>query len=136
MNFLGLDEILIIVLVSLIILGPVKTFGIAVYFGRLFGKAKTYLKKIASELDLEETGKAARQIKTGFKDALKDPLVSKVAAPVSGKRMWTVDTDSSMNNGTATSSVSSVSDSAITDDLIKRISALEEEVERLKKQAM
>ncbi|MGN0902689.1 MAG: hypothetical protein ACI4M9_05325, partial [Succinivibrio sp.] len=78
MNFLGLDEILVIALVSLVILGPVKTFGIAVYAGKMFGKAKSYVQKIAKELDLEEGRESALQIKKGFKDALKDPLVSKV----------------------------------------------------------
>ncbi|MGN0902996.1 MAG: hypothetical protein ACI4M9_06910, partial [Succinivibrio sp.] len=81
------------------------------------------------ELDLEESGVNALQIKKGFKDALKDPLVSKVPEPTS-KRMWTVDT----SNLNQTSSDASRTDS--NDDLLKRIKALEDEVERLKKQVM
>lgn len=131
MNFLGLDEILIIVLVSLIILGPVKTFGIAVYFGRLFGKAKGYVKKISCELELDEAKKTALNIKTGFKDALKDPLVSKLPEP-STKRMWTVDESGTDSIEPRIQAKKCLSDTSAAEDLLKRVKALEDEIEKLK----
>ena len=50
MSFIGLDEIMIIVVISLVILGPSKTFQAAFYIGTLFGKAKNYAVMIQKEL--------------------------------------------------------------------------------------
>ena len=129
MSFIGLDEIMIIVVISLVILGPSKTFQAAFYIGTLFGKAKNYAVMIQKELGLEDQKKSINNVVSDFSGALKDPLVSKV--PVhTDKRMWTVKKedfslqkqDNSLNE----------ENSSNENDLLKRLNDLEKELASIK----
>lgn len=129
MSFIGLDEIMIIVVISLVILGPSKTFQVAFYIGSLFGKAKKYAVMIQKELGLEEQRKSINSVLSDFSGALKDPLVSKV--PVhSDKRMWTVKKEDFAEQ-TQESSLNKKQFSNKT-DLLKRLNDLEKELASIK----
>lgn len=129
MSFIGLDEIMIIVVISLVILGPSKTFQVAFYIGSLFGKAKNYAVMIQKELGLEEQRKSINSVVSDFSGALKDPLVSKVPSHTD-KRMWTVQKEDFSNQ----TQVSSFNENHLSkeNDLLKRLNDLEKELASIK----
>lgn len=54
MDFISFDELIIIVVVALLVLGPAKTFKLMFSVGQLFAKAKSYLNSVKTQLQLDE----------------------------------------------------------------------------------
>ena len=145
MDFISFDELIIIVVIALLVLGPAKTFKLMFSVGQLFAKGKNYLNSVKTQLQLEEIRQGVSSIKENdFHEVVNriSPVPSKSTAQ--GKRQWTVTADdfnetpkdktSSHDEDTSKSTLynsDSNQDKSET-DLILRIEKLEQEIALLK----
>lgn len=145
MDFISFDELIIIVVIALLVLGPAKTFKLMFSVGQLFAKAKNYLNSVKTQLQLDEIRQGVSSIKENdFHEAVNriSPVLSKSTAQ--GKRQWTVTADdfketpkdktSSHDEDTSKSTLnkSDSNQDKVDADLILRIEKLEQEIALLK----
>lgn len=50
MDFISFDELIIIVVVALLVLGPAKTFKLMFSVGQIFAKSKNYLNSVKNTI--------------------------------------------------------------------------------------
>lgn len=102
MDFISFDELIIIVVIALLVLGPARTFKLMFSVGQIFAKAKNYLNYVKTELKLEELRKDVSTLKENdFHDVVNrlSPVPSKTGS--SGKRQWTVTADDFKENNSS-----------------------------------
>lgn len=126
MSFISFDEIFLIIIISLVILGPKKTLGMAFYLGSLFGKVKRYLNEIKSELDLGELKQ-----NTLYSANSLDFHSTPISNP-KGKRLWTVNEDDFKSESDYISNSLKKTDDS-NQKLLSRLEKLEKEVSELEK---
>lgn len=145
MDFISFDELIIIVVIALLVLGPAKTFKLMFSVGQLFAKAKNYLNSVKTQLQLDEIRQEVSSIKENdFHEVVNkiSPVPSKSTAQ--GKRQWTVTADdfketpkdktSSHDEDTSKSDLNKTdrNQEKAEADLILRIEKLEQEIALLK----
>lgn len=140
MDFISFDELIIIVVVALLVLGPAKTFKLMFSVGQIFAKAKNYLNSVKTQLQLDEIRHNFPSVKENdFHDVVNriSPIPTK--SKTQGKRQWTVsaeDFKEAPSDKTSTHN-EDVSKTALHQDktdanLILRIEKLEQEIALLK----
>lgn len=144
MDFIGFDELIIIVVIALIVLGPVRTFKLMFSLGHFFAKARNYLNSVKTQLQLDEIRQEVSVIrKNDFHDTVN--RISPSAADSSHhnvKRQWTVTADDFREKDEKSSDRNDVpKDRVQTDDkknnsdslqLTERVEKLEQEIAKLK----
>lgn len=145
MDFLSFDELIIIVVVALLVLGPAKTFKLMFSVGQLFAKAKSYVNSVKTQLQLDEIRQSVSSVKENdFHEVVNriSPIPTK--SNTQGKRQWTVSaedfkeapSDKSTTQGKDTSKTELDKTELHKDktdvDLILRIEKLEQEIALLK----
>lgn len=145
MDFISFDELIIIVVVALLVLGPAKTFRLMFSVGQIFAKAKSYLNSVKTQLQLDEIRQSVSSIKENdFHEVVNriSPIPTK--SNTQGKRQWTVSAEDFKETPAdkSTTEVEDISKTALdkkelhkdkTDaDLILRIEKLEQEIALLK----
>ncbi len=145
MDFISFDELIIIVVVALLVLGPAKTFKLMFSVGQLFAKAKIYLNSVKTQLQLDEIRQSFSSVKENdFHEVVNriSPIPTKSNSQ--GKRQWTVSaenfkeapSDKSTTQGKDTSKTELDKTELHKDkadaDLILRIEKIEQEISLLK----
>lgn len=145
MDFISFDELIIIVVVALLVLGPAKTFKLMFSVGQLFAKAKIYLNSVKTQLQLDEIRQSVSSVKENdFHEVVNriSPIPTKSNSQ--GKRQWTVSAEDFKEapSDKSTTQDKDTSKTALdktelhkdkTDaDLILRIEKLEQEIALLK----
>lgn len=145
MDFISFDELIIIVVVALLVLGPAKTFKLMFSVGQIFAKAKIYLNSVKTQLQLDEIRQSVSSVKENdFHEVVNriSPIPTKSNSQ--GKRQWTVSaedfkeapSDKSTTQGKDTSKTELDKTELHKDkadaDLILRIEKLEQEISLLK----
>lgn len=145
MDFISFDELIIIFVVALLVLGPAKTFKLMFSVGQLFAKAKIYLNSVKTQLQLDEIRQSVSSVKENdFHEVVNriSPIPTK--SNTQGKRQWTVSaedfkeapSDKSTAQGKDTSKTELDKTELHKDktdaDLILRIEKLEQEIALLK----
>lgn len=140
MDFISFDELIIIVVVALLVLGPAKTFKLMFSVGQLFAKAKIYLNSVKTQLQLDEIRQSVSSVKENdFHEVVNRISPVPTKGNTQGKRQWTVSaedfkeapSDKSTTQGKDTSKTELHKDKADA-DLILRIEKLEQEIALLK----
>lgn len=140
MDFISFDELIIIVVVALLVLGPAKTFKLMFSVGQIFAKAKIYLNSVKTQLQLDEIRHNFSSVKENdFHEVVNriSPIPTK--SNTQGKKQWTVsavDFKESPSDKSTTHD-EDVSKTALHQDktdanLILRIEKLEQEIALLK----
>ncbi len=91
MDFISFDELIIIVVVALLVLGPAKTFKLMFSVGQIFAKAKIYLNSVKTQLQLDEIRHNFSSVKENdFHEVVNriSPIPTK--SNTQGKKQWTV----------------------------------------------
>ena len=140
MDFISFDELIIIVVVALLVLGPTKTFKLMFSVGQIFAKAKIYLNSVKTQLQLDEIRQSVSSVKENdFHEVVNriSPIPTK--SNTQGKRQWTVsaedfkeapsDKATTQEKGTSKTELHKDKTDA---DLILRIEKLEQEIALLK----
>lgn len=140
MDFISFDELIIIVVVALLVLGPAKTFKLMFSVGQLFAKAKSYLNSVKTQLQLDEIRHTFSSVKENdFHEVVNriSPIPTK--SNTQGKKQWTVSDDDFKEapSDKSTTHDEDVSKTALHQDktdanLILRIEKLEQEIALLK----
>ena len=145
MDFISFDELIIIVVIALLVLGPAKTFKLMFSVGQIFAKAKSYLNSVKTQLQLDEIRQSVSSIKENdFHEVVNriSPVPTKSNAQ--GKRQWTVSAEDFKETPSdkTTTQDEDTSKSALNKsdrnqkksdaDLILRIEKLEQEIALLK----
>lgn len=140
MDFISFDELIIIVVVALLVLGPAKTFKLMFSVGQLFAKAKIYLNSVKTQLQIDE-------IRHNFSSAKENDfheVVNRISpiptkSNTQGKKQWTVSAEDFKESPSdkSTTHDEDVSKTALHQDktdanLILRIEKLEQEIALLK----
>lgn len=87
MDFISFDELIIIVVVALLVLGPAKTFKLMFSVGQIFAKSKNYLNSVKTQLQLDEIRHNFPSVKENdFHDVVNriSPIPTKVRLKVKG----------------------------------------------------
>lgn len=126
MPFISFNELCIILVIALIVLGPQKTFAATFAAGKLFARAKKYAVNLKNELGIDKID----EVKAVYKENDFSQSV-KYSSPVrkvhTDKKMWTVSKeDFALNTEKGDSALSNGS------TLENRILRLEKEIELLK----
>lgn len=140
MDFISFDELIIIVVIALLVLGPAKTFKLMFSVGQIFAKAKNYLNSVKTELQLDEIRQSVSSIKENdFHEVVNRLSPTPASTHSNGKRQWTVtqedfkettsDKSTAHDEGSSDSSLNKDETDA---DLILRIEKLEQEIAVLK----
>ena len=140
MDFISFDELIIIVVVALLVLGPAKTFKLMFSVGQIFAKAKNYVNSVKTQLQLDELRQSVSSIKENdFHEVVNriSPIPTK--SNTQGKRQWTVSAED-FKDAPSDRSTTKVKDTSKTElhkdktdaDLILRIEKLEQEIALLK----
>lgn len=142
MDFIGFDELIIIVVIALLVLGPAKTFKLMFSIGQFFAKAKNYLNSVKTQLQLDEIRNEVSSIRENdFHDVVnRVPPVTTNRSPQNGKRQWTVTDDDFKEKEVKSSGrdlwekeqKSSLEKNSDNSEIFKRIENLEQEVAALK----
>lgn len=145
MDFISFDELIIIVVIALLVLGPAKTFKLMFSAGQLFAKAKNYLNSVKTQLQIDEIRQGVTSIKENdFHEVVNRISPVPTKSSTQGKRQWTVTADdfkeTPSDKITPHDEDSSKADLNKTDhnqdmteaDLILRIEKLEQEIALLK----
>lgn len=145
MDFISFDELIIIVVVALLVLGPAKTFKLMFSVGQLFAKAKIYLNSVKTQLQLDEIRQSVSSVKENdFHEVVNRISPVPTKGNTQGKRQWTVSaedfkeapSDKSTTQGKDTSKTALDKTELHKDkadaDLILRIEKLEQEIALLK----
>lgn len=145
MDFLSFDELIIIVVVALLVLGPAKTFKLMFSVGQLFAKAKSYVNSVKTQLQLDEIRQSVSSVKENdFHEVVNriSPIPTK--SNTQGKRQWTVsaedfkeapsDKSTTQEKGTSKTELdkTELHKDKTDADLILRIEKLEQEIALLK----
>lgn len=145
MDFISFDELIIIVVIALLVLGPAKTFKLMFSVGQIFAKAKSYLNSVKTQLQLDEIRQSVSSIKENdFHEVVNriSPVPTKSNAQ--GKRQWTVSAEDFKETPSdkTTTQDEDTSKSALNKsdrnqkksdaDLILRIEKIEQEIALLK----
>lgn len=140
MDFISFDELIIIVVVALLVLGPAKTFKLMFSVGQLFAKAKSYLNSVKTQLQLDEIRHTFSSVKENdFHEVVNriSPIPTK--SNTQGKKQWTVSADDFKEapSDKYTTHDEDISKTALHQDktdanLILRIEKLEQEIALLK----
>lgn len=140
MDFISFDELIIIVVVALLVLGPAKTFKLMFSVGQLFAKAKIYLNSVKTQLLLDEIRHNFSPVKENdFHEVVNriSPIPTK--SNTQGKKQWTVSAEDFKESPSdkSTTHDEDVSKTALHQDktdanLILRIEKLEQEIALLK----
>lgn len=140
MDFISFDELIIIVVVALLVLGPAKTFKLMFSVGQLFAKAKIYLNSVKTQLQLDEIRHNFSSVKENdFHEVVNriSPIPTK--SNTQGKKQWTVSAEDFKESPSdkSTTHDEDVSKTALHQDktdanLIFRIEKLEQEIALLK----
>lgn len=140
MDFISFDELIIIVVVALLVLGPAKTFKLMFSVGQLFAKSKNYLNSVKTQLQLDEIRHTFSSVKENdFHEVVNriSPIPTK--SNTQGKKQWTVSADDFKEEPSdkSTTHDEDVSKTALHQDktdanLILRIEKLEQEIALLK----
>lgn len=140
MDFISFDELIIIVVVALLVLGPAKTFKLMFSVGQLFAKAKSYLNSVKTQLQLDEIRHTFSSVKENdFHEVVNriSPIPTK--SNTQGKKQWTVSAEDFKESPSdkSTTHDEDVSKTALHQDktdanLILRIEKLEQEIALLK----
>jgi Tat protein translocase TatB subunit len=69
---LGMPEILLILAIALIVIGPQKLPEVAKTLGKAMGEFKRSAQDLKNSIDIETTVKETKPVKTKLKDAIKD----------------------------------------------------------------
>ena len=140
MDFISFDELIIIVVVALLVLGPAKTFKLMFSVGQLFAKAKRYLNSVKTQLQLDQIRHNFSSVKENdFHEVVNriSPIPTK--SNTQGKKQWTVSAEDFKEAPSykSTTHDEDVSKTALHQDktdanLILRIEKLEQEIALLK----
>lgn len=140
MDFISFDELIIIVVVALLVLGPAKTFKLMFSVGQLFAKAKIYLNSVKTQLQIDEIRHNFSSVKENdFHEVVNriSPIPTK--SNTQGKKQWTVSAEDFKESPSdkSTTHDEDVSKTALHQDktdanLILRIEKLEQEISLLK----
>lgn len=140
MDFISFDELIIIVVVALLVLGPAKTFKLMFSVGQIFAKAKIYLNSVKTQLQLDEIRHNFSSVKENdFHEVVNriSPIPTK--SNTQGKKQWTVSAEDFKESPSdkSTTHDEDVSKTALHQDktdanLILRIKKLEQEIALLK----
>ena len=131
MSFIVFDELIIIVVLSLVVLGPQRTFKMAFAIGGIFSKARAYLNSVKTQMGLDELDQVKSSLKANdFSSALKVSSPKPITKTDPKQRLWTVD----VNEFSKITSTQSNENSDKDSDLERRISSLEAEIAALKQQ--
>lgn len=140
MDFISFDELIIIVVVALLVLGPARTFKLMFSVGQLFAKAKSYLNSVKTQLQLDEIRHTFSSVKENdFHEVVNriSPIPTK--SNTQGKKQWTVSAEDFKESPSdkSTTHDEDVSKTALHQDktdanLILRIEKLEQEIALLK----
>lgn len=140
MDFISFDELIIIVVVALLVLGPAMTFKLMFSVGQLFAKAKSYLNSVKTQLQLDEIRHTFSSVKENdFHEVVNriSPIPTK--SNTQGKKQWTVSAEDFKESPSdkSTTHDEDVSKTALHQDktdanLILRIEKLEQEIALLK----
>lgn len=140
MDFISFDELIIIVVVALLVLGPARTFKLMFSVGQLFAKAKSYLNSVKTQLQLDEIRHTFSSVKENdFHEVVNriSPIPTK--SNTQGKKQLTVSADDFKEapSDKSTTHDEDISKTALHQDktdanLILRIEKLEQEIALLK----
>ena len=145
MDFISFDELIIIAVIALLVLGPAKTFKLMFSVGQLFAKAKNYLNSVKTQLQIDEIRQGVSSIKENdFHEVVNRISPEPTKSNAQGKRQWTVSAED-FKEATSDKSTTQDEDTSKSDlnksdrnqkkadaDLILRIEKLEQEIALLK----
>ena len=128
MSIISFNELIVIIVLCLLVLGPKQTFKLAFALGSLFSKAKSYLNAVKKELNLDQVSEINSTIKANnFKNALNYASPKAPYKTDPNKRQWTVSAEDFKTDNT---------DATRLTCLEQKVHQLEDELSKIKSQLL